>query len=62
MAQGSIQSGIALMLASIGLISVVDTVCKVYTAELPAMQIVWGYFMGILLSLSGYFAWRRIPL
>jgi len=56
---------ILLMLAAIGLISVVDTICKAYTAELHAVELVWGYFLGIFGCLLVYFAavgerWRTL--
>lgn len=41
------------------LISVVDTTCKAFTDELHAFQLVWGYFIGITLTLTGYYAARR---
>jgi len=47
---------IALMLVAIGLISVVDTICKAYTDELHAVELVWGYFLGIFTCLLVYFA------
>jgi drug/metabolite transporter (DMT)-like permease len=49
---------ILLLLAAIFLISLVDTTCKYYTAELHAVELVWGYFIGILLTLTGYFVLR----
>ena len=45
---------IALLLASIGFITAVDTVAKLKTADLHALHIVWGYFFGITLSLGVY--------
>ena len=39
--------GILFLLASIGFITVVDTVAKYMTASLPPVQLVWGYFLGI---------------
>ena len=45
--------------AAVLLISVVDAVCKIYTADLHAVQLVWGYFVGINLTLAVYFAIRR---
>jgi drug/metabolite transporter (DMT)-like permease len=46
-------------LAAIGLISLVDTTCKFYTDELHAVMLVWGYFVGILVFVGGYFGCRR---
>lgn len=46
--------GILLFLASIGFISVVDTVAKYLTAELHAVELVWGYFLGIFVYLLIY--------
>lgn len=45
--------------AAVLLISVVDAVCKIYTTDLHAVQLVWGYFVGINLTLAVYFAIRR---
>ena len=50
---------IALFTAAVLLISVVDTVCKIHTTDLHAVQLVWGYFVGINLTLFIYFAFRR---
>ena len=43
--------GILLLLASIGFITVIDTGAKYMTSDLPALQLVWGYFFGIFASL-----------
>ena len=55
--------GILLMLASIGFITVIDTGAKYMTADLPALQLVWGYFFGIFASLCILAAakGRRLP-
>ncbi len=53
---------IGFMLAAIGLIALVDTVYKYYTAELHAVQLVWGYFVGLFAGLCVYFAIRRVAL
>jgi drug/metabolite transporter (DMT)-like permease len=45
--------------AAVLLISIVDTTCKIFTADLHAVQLVWGYFIGINLTLLVYFAVRR---
>lgn len=45
--------------AAVLLISIVDAVCKIYTTDLHAVQLVWGYFVGINLTLAVYFAIRR---
>jgi drug/metabolite transporter (DMT)-like permease len=50
---------IAFFTVAVILIAVVDTVCKIYTADLHAVQLVWGYFIGITLTLMIYFAVRR---
>jgi drug/metabolite transporter (DMT)-like permease len=47
------------LLAAIGLISLVDTICKFYTDELHAVMLVWGYFVGITIFVAGYFCGRR---
>ena len=46
-------------LFSIGLITIVDTVCKHYTSELSPIQLVWGYYFGMCLTLVFYFGARR---
>lgn len=51
--------GILLFLASIGFITVVDTVAKYLTAELHAVELVWGYFLGIFCNLVGYLVFLR---
>jgi drug/metabolite transporter (DMT)-like permease len=48
--------------AAILLIALVDGICKIYTADLHAVQLVWGYFVGINLTLAVYFAIRREQL
>jgi drug/metabolite transporter (DMT)-like permease len=45
---------IGLLLASIGFITVVDTAAKAMTATLHPLHIVWGYFLGIALTLAVY--------
>ena len=47
--------GILFFMAAILVISVVDTICKLFTKELHAIQIVWGYFIGINLTLWAFF-------
>ena len=42
-------------MTAIFLISVVDTVCKVFTKDLHSIQLVWGYFVGINLTLWVFF-------
>ena len=49
--QKNTQTGILLLLASIGFITVVDTGAKYMTADLPPLQLVWGYFLGIFTAL-----------
>ncbi|MDE0920079.1 MAG: DMT family transporter [Arenicellales bacterium] len=53
---------VAYFLFSIGLITVVDAVCKIYTTELSPIQLVWGYFVGMCLTLVFYFGARRTKL
>ena len=55
------QTSIAVLylLAAIGLISLVDTICKFYTKELHAVMLVWGYFVGITVFVASYFIGRR---
>ena len=43
--------GVLFFITAIFFISVVDTTCKLFTKELLAIQIVWGYFLGINLTL-----------
>ncbi|MEQ9640866.1 MAG: DMT family transporter [Alphaproteobacteria bacterium] len=50
---------IGLLLASIGFITVVDTIAKLKTADLHPLHIVWGYFFGISLTLGTYAMIRR---
>jgi len=47
--------GVLFFMTAILVISVVDTICKLFTKELHAIQIVWGYFMGIHLTLWAFF-------
>ena len=47
--------GVIFFMAAIFLISVVDTVCKVFTKDLHSIQLVWGYFVGINLTLWVFF-------
>jgi drug/metabolite transporter (DMT)-like permease len=55
-------SGIFFFVAAILLISIVDTVCKVFTVDLHSLQLVWGYFLGINLTLWVFFLIRREPV
>ena len=52
-------SGILFFIAAILLISIVDTICKIFTTELHSLQLVWGYFLGINLTLWIFFYCRR---
>ncbi|MCH2629926.1 MAG: DMT family transporter [Nisaea sp.] len=45
-------------MTAIFLISVVDTVCKVFTKDLHSIQLVWGYFVGINLTLWVFFLFK----
>ena len=47
--------GILFFMTAILVISIVDTICKFFTKELHAIQIVWGYFIGINLTLWVFF-------
>ena len=47
--------GVLFFITAIFFISVVDTICKLFTKELHAIQIVWGYFLGINLTLWVFF-------
>ena len=51
-------AAVGLIILSIGFISVVDATCKAFTDELHAVQLVWGYFVGIFTTLLVYFAIR----
>ena len=54
----STTKGVFYFLSSIGLIALVDTTCKFFTDELHAVVLVWGYFVGITVFVTGYFAIR----
>ena len=43
--------GILLFLAALGFITVIDTGAKYMTADLPSLELVWGYFLGIFASI-----------
>ena len=47
--------GILFFITAIFLISVVDTICKFFTKDLHAIQIVWGYLIGINVTLWIFF-------
>ena len=47
--------GVMFFITAIFLISVVDTICKSFTKDLHAIQLVWGYFLGINLTLWIFF-------
>jgi drug/metabolite transporter (DMT)-like permease len=47
------QAGILFLLGAIGFITVVDSAAKYMTAELPPLELVWGYFLGIFICLVG---------
>lgn len=53
---------VALMLASIGFITIVDTTAKFFTAELHGVQLVWGYFLGIAVSSVTFMKLRGLRL
>ena len=55
-------AAVGLIILSIGFISVVDATAKAFTDELHAVQLVWGYFVGIFITLLVYFAIRRETL
>ena len=48
-------NSVLFFMTAILVISVVDTICKFFTKELHAIQIVWGYFIGINLTLWVFF-------
>ena len=50
--------GVLFFMTAIFLISVVDTVCKVFTMDLHSIQLVWGYFVGINLTLWVFFLFK----
>jgi drug/metabolite transporter (DMT)-like permease len=54
---GAERIGMLLFLASVGFITVVDTTAKHLSTEMHALQIVWGYFLGIFLIVATYAAW-----
>ena len=47
--------GVFLFITAIFLISIVDTICKFFTKDLHAIQIVWGYLIGINVTLWIFF-------
>ena len=47
--------GVLFFITAIFFISVVDITSKLFTKELHAIQIVWGYFLGINLTLWIFF-------
>jgi drug/metabolite transporter (DMT)-like permease len=51
--------GVFYLMGAIGLIALVDTICKFYTGELHAVMLVWGYFVGMTVFVTGYFGSRR---
>ena len=51
-------AGVLYLVAALGLISVIDTICKFYTGELHAVMLVWGYFVGFSVFVAGYFTAR----
>ena len=53
------KKGVFFFLVSISLIAFVDTVCKLYTDELNAVVLAWGYFLGITLFVGGNCVARR---
>ena len=50
--------GILFFMTAILIISGVDTICKIFTKDLHAIQIVWGYFIGINLTLGAFFFFK----
>ena len=54
--------GVLFFMTAIFLISVVDTVCKVFTRDLHSIQLVWGYFVGINLTLWVFFLFKKKKL
>ena len=50
--------GVLFFMTAIFLISVVDTICKVFTKDLHSIQLVWGYFVGINLTLWVFFLFK----
>ena len=47
--------GVLFFMTAIFLLSVVDTICKLFTKDLHSIQLVWGYFVGINLILWMFF-------
>ena len=54
--------GIFLFISAIFLISIVDIICKLFTKDLHAIQLVWGYFVGINIILGLFFFFKGIKL
>ena len=61
--QNKTHTGILFLLASIGFITVIDTTAKYMSPSLPAMEVVWGYFLGIFICVTAMAACRagRLP-
>ena len=51
--QKQMHIGILLFLAALGFITIIDTGAKYMTADLPPLELVWGYFLGIFVSVCG---------
>ncbi len=54
----NIFKGVLFFMIAILFISIVDTICKLYTKDFHAVQIVWGYFIGINLTLWLFFFFK----
>lgn len=54
----NILKGVLFFMIAILFISIVDTICKLYTKDFHAVQIVWGYFIGINLTLWLFFFFK----
>lgn len=54
----NILKGVLFFMIAILFISIVDTICKLYTKDFHAVQIVWGYFIGINLTLWFFFLFK----
>ena len=54
----NILKGVLFFIIAILFISIVDTICKLYTKDFHAVQIVWGYFIGINITLWLFFFFK----
>lgn len=54
--------GIALYIVSNGLTAIINTAAKLFSQDMHAIQVTWGYFLAMTVYILGYAALKRIPL